>query len=137
VPVWGGFKTRPFPVRFARQQGRHAMTRPNNAAEAIALANAEPTRWFSSSSGRIELAITLDDAKACSHSGRCDDDVAALLAVPYITEQLARISSDTLANELREYGAWDEVELADRQQNLARLLWCACGDIVENERDAA
>jgi hypothetical protein len=30
--------------------------------------------WFTSSSGRIELQMTMEQAKSASHSGECDDD---------------------------------------------------------------
>ena len=88
--------------------------------------------WFSTSSGRIEFKLLLEDAHNGSHQGRCDDDIAALLRVPYIAEQLAKIDEKLLRDELREYGAWDTAELADHDANLSRILWLACGDIVEN-----
>jgi hypothetical protein len=89
--------------------------------------------WFSTSSGRIELEIDLDDAHSGSHQGQCDDDVQALSSVPYIAAQLDAIDPALLADELREYGAWDDEQLADHDQNIQRILWLACGDIVENE----
>ena len=107
-------------------------TRPANLATAVALANAPTVCWFTSSCGKIELAIVLDDAKACAHSGQCDDDVAELLTADYIAAQLETISSAVLRDELSEYGAWDDGQLADRAQNLARLVWLACGDIADN-----
>src|ERR1041385_9508701 len=92
--------------------------------------------WLSTSSGHIELQITLEDAETGSHQGRCDEDIDYLLTVPYIAEQLDAIDPETLKKELDEYGAWDENELADHDQNKARLLWLACGDIVEENRAA-
>lgn len=32
---------------------------------------------------------------------------------------------------LRGYGAWDEEQLKDHDENLTRILWLACGDILE------
>lgn len=93
-----------------------------------------PPHWYVSSSGSIELQMSLDEAKSASHQGQCDDDVRALSKVPHIAAQLADINPDTLARELKEYGAWDESELADHEQNLQRLLWLAAGDIVEQDR---
>lgn len=77
------------------------------------------------------MQVTMRDARAGSHQGRCDDDIAALRAVPYIPRQLARIDPDALRAELREYGAWDADELADHSANLDRILWIACGNIIE------
>lgn len=87
--------------------------------------------WWSTGSGRIELAISRPDARSGSHQGRCDDDVFALSRVPYIAKQLAKIDPELLADELSEWGVWDDEELADHEQNLQRILWLACGDIVE------
>jgi hypothetical protein len=86
---------------------------------------------WTSSSGKIELEIEREDAKSTSHQGQCDDDVRALSETPYVASQLARIDADELKHELSEYGAWDDSELADHDQNLQRLLWIACGDIAE------
>lgn len=90
--------------------------------------------WFTSSSGRIELKMTMAQAQSASHHGQCDDDVKALSNVPAIAKQLAKIPADTLRNELKEYGAWNSEELADHDQNIQRILWLAAGDIVEESR---
>lgn len=112
-----------------------AAVTPANAAQAIEWANEQPARalWFSTSSGLIELALTLDDAKAGSHQGQCDADVADLRTVPYILEQLDQYPPALVAAELDEWGAWDEKELADHDANLSRLLWLACCDVREQE----
>jgi hypothetical protein len=87
--------------------------------------------WFSTGSGKIELEISREDAASGSHQGQCDNDIAALRTLPYIAEQLAKIDRKLLVGELKEYGAWTMRELVDHDQNLSRLLWLACGDIVE------
>lgn len=87
--------------------------------------------WWSSGSGHIKLNMTRQQAESASHQGQCDDDVACLAREPKIARQLARINTATLRDELREYGAWDDGELADHKQNLQRLVWIAAGDIVE------
>jgi hypothetical protein len=97
----------------------------------------EEKLWFTSGSGRIEFQMTLEQAKAVSHSGQCDDDVAVLMADPFIAQQLATIKPDDLRLELREYGAWDDEQLADHQINLSRILWIAGGDIAEEQRTKA
>jgi hypothetical protein len=92
--------------------------------------------WFSTSSGRIELRLTREQAATGSHPGACDADVAHLRTVPAIRRQLDKIAPDVLRAELREYGAWDAVELRDHDRNLSRILWLACGDIADAERAA-
>ena len=87
--------------------------------------------WWTESLGRIELQITKAQAAQGAHSGQCDDDIAALRQVPAIRRQLAKLKPETVAACLREYGAWDVDELANHDDNLNRLLWLACGDIVD------
>jgi len=89
--------------------------------------------WFSGC-GRIDLGINLDDALACSHAGQCDSDVEWLRKQPYIIEQLNPIKPKLLADILREYGAWDDGDLANHEANLDRLLWIACCDTAENSK---
>jgi hypothetical protein len=52
--------------------------------------------------------------------------------LPSIKKQLDRLDPDRVREVLRDYGAWDQAELSDHDANLDRLLWIACGDIVEN-----
>ena len=81
-----------------------------------------------------ELRINLRDARGASHTGACDEDVAALRQVPYIAEQLDKLDAAKVVAYLREFGAWDDEELAaNHQANLDRVLWLACGNVVEDE----
>jgi hypothetical protein len=96
----------------------------------------EELLWFTSSSGRIEIQMTLEQAQSASHQGKCDEDVEALAKEPAIKAQLDAIDATTLRGELQEYGSWDETELSDHDQNLQRILWLAAGDIVEESNQA-
>lgn len=80
---------------------------------------------------RFELQITKDQALRGSHQGSCDDDVEGLLSLPAIKRQFKKIDPEKIKEELKEYGAWDDEELKDIEQNQARILWIACGNIVE------
>jgi hypothetical protein len=81
---------------------------------------------------RFELCMTRAQAESASHPGPCDDDVRFLVeSIPNIRRQLDRIGADKLRAELREYGAWDETELADDEQNRHRIVWLAAGNISE------
>lgn len=90
-------------------------------------------RWFITGSGLIEFELELEDARSGSHQGRCDEDIADLRHVPYIAAILEAIDPEILRRELKEYGAWDDDDLADHDANLDRILWIACGDIAEQE----
>ncbi len=89
--------------------------------------------WFTSSHGTIEIEMTMAQAQSATHPGQCDADVMALSQHRKIRRQLERIDPEVLRKELREYGAWDDEDLADHAQNLQRILWIAAGDIVENQ----
>lgn len=88
-------------------------------------------RIWENSRGGLILTLTTAEFNAGSHSGACDDDIAALLAMPHIASQMCNWNAAEVAAELKEYGAWDAAELADHGANLARLLWCACSDLAE------
>ena len=87
--------------------------------------------YWTESLGRIELQITKKQAQSCSHPGQCDSDVEALMQTPSIARQLKKLDPGIVAACLKEYGAWNELELSDHKENLTRLLWCACCDISE------
>jgi hypothetical protein len=87
--------------------------------------------YWTESLGRIELQITKKQAASCSHPGQCDSDVEALMQNPSIARQLKKLDPGIVAACLKEYGAWNELELSDHKENLTRLLWCACCDISE------
>lgn len=78
-----------------------------------------------------ELQLTKEQARTGSHRGTCDDDVAYLRTVPTIRRQLEKLNPENLRRELKEYGAWNEEELADHNENLNRWLWLCCGNITE------
>lgn len=80
---------------------------------------------------RFTIDLKQGDALDGSHPGPCDDDIAALLEVPYIRRQINKLNPEDVRAELNEYGAWDENELEDNNANRARILWIACGDIRE------
>ena len=86
---------------------------------------------WTDSYGLIELNITKAQAHTGHHQGQCDSDIKKLRGVPAIKRQLNRLDPLKVREALREYGAWDVIELADHDANLDRLLWIACGDIVE------
>jgi hypothetical protein len=87
--------------------------------------------FWTSSSGRIELSIPYGMESIGYHSGACDSDIEELLELQQIKAQLSGIAPQVLREELKEFGAWDSEELANHEENLARILWIACGDLVD------
>lgn len=91
----------------------------------------EKMYWFTSSSGRIEFQIPGECVTDCHQPGSNDAAVSFWRRQSEVVHALADIHPDTLVDELREYGAWDDEELLDHGDNLDRILWLACGDISE------
>lgn len=85
---------------------------------------------------RFEITLTKEQAHLGSHQGDCAGDIRYLLTLPSVQYELSKITPSDITAELAEYGAWDEEELKDHDQNRARILWLACGQIVDklNER---
>jgi hypothetical protein len=88
--------------------------------------------YWCDSYGLIELNITKQQAHIGYHQGQCDSDIQVLRSVPTIKKQLDKLKPDIVARVLKDCGAWDADDLSDHEDNLDRLLWIACGDIVEN-----
>ena len=78
----------------------------------------------------IELSLTLEQARSASHQGQCDEDVASLYWE--VEAQFDSISLESIIEYLLGFGSWTREELeADTLLTKQRLLWVACGDIVE------
>lgn len=92
----------------------------------------EKLHWCDGS-GRINLYMTLEQAKSVAHSGSCDNDVAELRKLPEVAQQLKEIDAAVLKKALREYGCWNEIELANHEENLDRIVWIAGGDIADGQ----
>jgi hypothetical protein len=90
-------------------------------------------KYFFASFNSFEIKLPETCVNACHHSGSCDADVNLWLKDKYVAKQLSKIDPDILADELMEYGAWDENQLSNHSDNLARILWIACGNIQEEQ----
>lgn len=88
--------------------------------------------FWTDSYGRLELQLSLDQARQGYHQGACDADIADLIQDPAIAGQLSKFDPQIVAEALQEYGGWSDAELLNHADNLGRLLWIACGDIVDS-----
>lgn len=86
---------------------------------------------WGSSCGRIELSFTKSEYNSVPASGPADDAVSTLIKKPRVLVQFALISDSLIVEVLREYGAWEDSELIDRQANIERMVWIATLDIQE------
>lgn len=80
---------------------------------------------------RFSISLALDDALSASHPGNCDQEVEDLRRLEYVADQLESIPDGDLFDELREYGAWNHIQLQDREENERRIVWIAAGNIRE------
>ena len=78
-----------------------------------------------------QLKITKAVANECSKSGDNEYSVNYYMNLPYYKEQLEKIDKNELIKELNEYGCWDDNELQNHSDNLQRLFWLSCGNIVD------
>jgi hypothetical protein len=79
---------------------------------------------------RFEIEMTLEQAYSVSEPG-----MDAIDAVNALIRQLdlSGLQPDKVREELWGYGAWDEEELADDEDNLRRIVWIAGCNLREED----
>ncbi len=80
---------------------------------------------------RFVLEIPVKAIGDCSHQGACDEDVK------HWSRKIERpdsLTAELLASELKEYGAWNSDELADDSANWERIIWSACCNLKDENR---
>ena len=81
---------------------------------------------------RFTITMTKDQAESITQPGQdASSEVEALEKNPKIRRMLDKIDPELIRAELREYGAWEDEDLADDQGNRLRILWIAGGNIKE------
>ena len=83
-------------------------------------------QWFDHH-GWLTEQLPSDCVLECSAAGAVDEAVAY-----WIKELDFDVPEPQAARWLKEFGAWDEEELANHDDNVQRVLWLACCDIKEN-----
>lgn len=97
----------------------------------------DPSALYWASFNRFELRLPGEAINDIAQSGSNDDAVAYW--TPKVIKQCDRDAfpncptDELIALELQEYGAWDDDELQDADQNWQRLVWCAAHNIAEDE----
>lgn len=83
---------------------------------------------------RFQIEMTLEEAKGASSPGQdADPVVSVMVKLPKFQSQFRRIPEGLIQLELKEYGAWDDGELMDAEQNQKRILWIAACNIREEK----
>lgn len=77
------------------------------------------------------LNITKVVAKECSRSGDNEQIVNYYMSLPKYKKQLSKIDKEQLIKELNDYGAWEDEELKNHEDNLQRVFWLSCHNIVD------
>lgn len=65
----------------------------------------------------------------CSYEGVCDDDCEAFIQA----FQIEFTDKETAADYLRPFGAWNEDELQNEDENLLRFVWCLAASNADDE----
>ena len=77
------------------------------------------------------LNITKAVAKECSKSGNNENSVNHYMNLPKYKRQLSKINKDELISELNDLGVWEDDELKNHNDNLQRVFWLSCGNIMD------
>lgn len=77
------------------------------------------------------IELPEDVVHLCYHTGDCLDDIERCMQLTEVKAELAKIDPVALIRELGEYGAWEEEDLKDHNENLKRILWIAAGNIQD------
>lgn len=80
----------------------------------------------------VDFYVYQDDIDLMPLQGHCDNACEHIASKAYIQCQLED-KADKIAEELYEYGAWDDIELQDKQENIKRLIWIMVGDHKEQQ----
>lgn len=81
----------------------------------------------------FEIEIPTYMVDSTPQTGSCDSAITEWLEEDYIQTQLTEIGNDKIASELYEFGAWDDDELKNFEENKARILWIAIGNIWDED----
>jgi len=79
--------------------------------------------------GSIELPIEI--WMMVPQIGAAEGSISAVRALPEVIAELSEINAEALRNELKDYGTWEESQLADHNENLNRILWIAALEIQD------
>ena len=96
-----------------------------------------PASLYWAAFNRFDLRLSGYAVLACSHGGDCELDVK--FHSKRVKEQMekdnfkTRPTPDQIRAELKEYGAWNQEELADDEANFQRIVWLAACDISESD----
>lgn len=100
-------------------------------------ADIEPEKSYLTESGSsyvLEIKMTGAQIKTGYHSGSCDSDISALMEVPEIKEQLARINDKALGDwwgEMFIDDTEEEHRTATREKRLAWLVFDCCANAID------
>lgn len=78
---------------------------------------------------RLQLEIPRRAWRDCSGPGPADGPVEYWIDRCGIRWE--EIDPESIRSELKEYGAWNEEELSDDEENRRRIFWIACGNLYD------
>lgn len=78
----------------------------------------------------IELPEWVVDS--CPQNGDCTNAIREFLEDNEVKPIIDALNPYDIRSELYEYGAWNDTELANDQENKERILWAAIGNIWDD-----
>lgn len=79
-----------------------------------------------------QIKISPKDIKLLTKPGDATENVKMVAKKLYMVKQLANIPKESLVKELKEYGAWDDEELSNHNENLLRWIWICASEELHN-----
>ena len=79
-----------------------------------------------------DIYFTRKDVNTICQSGHNDEAVALVLKRPYIKKQVAKLSPEQLAKELKEWGTWTDNQLKCHTENINRWVWVSAWNIYDS-----
>ena len=84
-------------------------------------------KFFDKNGWYIENSIPIEALEDCHHQGQCDGDVKF-----WVKKLNFDFPFELGKNWLREYGAWDDKELNNHEENKHRILWLLSGNFQDD-----
>lgn len=82
----------------------------------------------------FEFGMYYEDAKMCCHLGDCEDDCEIVRNIPYVREQLDKLTNEQMETAVRECGiGFEEYDGRDVPRDVLELylVWVSAGEIVD------
>lgn len=71
----------------------------------------------------LELELPIENILDIAQSGDNSEAVEEVLKLKMVQEQIKLLDKEKIVKCLEDYGAWDDEELSNHDENIKRLIW--------------